>query len=511
MAVLNKYNIPFTEISVTKYPKKRKDMLSLSSRSSTPQVFFNTRHVGGADETLTLLEHWNTDKSRGRSPMERYKTEIEEQPDPFNPRFAIPDYAPVVTEPGPLRGDAEFSVLLPNGEMTSVLQTVETLKKILPTSSRVHKLTTYKNSFTARQAVTAIMGHYKICEDKAISFGRRLQDLLILNHVCEDHRFEDSVSDKYFFRLTCHATPKVLNSYRVWTEQTDPNSLRLMGRLADLLSDIESAMTDSVGKVDYKSAPAHSHFTALDEATCELQGVNLAAMDKTTLTAFGINLYNFMIKYAFMKVGIGKSDFDRLSCYSSVCFNVGGFVFSFQEWENGILRGNRKAPYSLGLPFGKKDPRHQFVIGKPDGRIHFALNSGATSCSSVNRFTAENLDEELSLVAISFCEGDENVMIDPKKREVHLSTIFNWYRVDFAPSKKELPKKLVEYLRGGKAQTLERMLDNGDSVKVSFISYDWSTNASNFVPFDSDALKADTRSVKSLLHKSTKESKSVLQ
>ena len=57
-------DMPFIDISLTKHPHKRQDMMALSDRVSTPQVFFNTRHVGGADETIALLEEWNADNKR---------------------------------------------------------------------------------------------------------------------------------------------------------------------------------------------------------------------------------------------------------------------------------------------------------------------------------------------------------------------------------------------------------------------------------------------------------------
>jgi hypothetical protein len=180
--------------------------------------------------------------------------------------------------------------------------------------------------------------------------------------------------------------------------------------------------------------------------------------------------------------------------------NVGGYIFSFQDWENGILRGNRRAPYALNLPFTKKDPRYQFVIQEPDCRIHFALNCGARSCPPLNEFSAENLEEELSIVSFSFCEDRENVLIDPKKHEIHVSKIFSWYRVDFADSNNQLPHKLVEYLRGVEKQSLERMLGDRKAIKVFWNNYDWSSKASEFVPFNADVLKANKRSlVKSFL------------
>jgi glutaredoxin len=281
-AILTHYSIPFTEISITKYPKKRQDMLALSNRLATPQIFFNTRHVGGADETVELLEQWNADKSRSSSPLERYKQEIEATADPYSARFDIPDYLPVVVEPSPLRGEAEFSMLLPNGKRASVLEVTETLKSILPLDSRMHSRTEYKNSFTGKQAVLAFMTHFEICVDQAVSYANRLQDSRVIHHVTKTHAFENS--DQHVYRLQYHHTPEVLNSYRVWTEQADPNSMRLINRLTKQLNTIEASMTDIKGQVDYKRADSSSLYPAFEEATCELQNVALAVLDKNTLT-----------------------------------------------------------------------------------------------------------------------------------------------------------------------------------------------------------------------------------
>lgn len=206
-----------------------------------------------------------------------------------------------------------------------------------------------------------------------------------------------------------------------------------------------------------------------------------------------------MIVYAFMKVGVPNNVSTRNSFFTEVKFNVGGFLFNFQDWENGVLRGNRKAPHGLGAPFSRNDPRRALIVTKPDPRIHFGLNCGAKSCPPVNNYTAESLDEELRIVAQAFCEHSSSVDIDAEKREITLSKIFSWYRVDFCDKTSDLPRALLPYLRGVKRQQLEKMLRKSDSsIKVSYGSYDWSTQAKAEVPFDATNLKANRRGVKTL-------------
>jgi len=58
--------IPYTEISVARFPRTLYDLLGLAHTTAVPQVFFNERCVGGVTETLRELRIWR-DNSRYRS------------------------------------------------------------------------------------------------------------------------------------------------------------------------------------------------------------------------------------------------------------------------------------------------------------------------------------------------------------------------------------------------------------------------------------------------------------
>jgi len=178
----------------------------------------------------------------------------------------------------------------------------------------------------------------------------------------------------------------------------------------------------------------------------------------------------------------------------SIQMNIGNELYSFSELENGILRANSKAPYSLSKPFANKgDHRIKLSLEKVDNRIHFALNCGAHSCPPVKKFTATDLQEELRIVALAFCEQDDNVRIvaTKEKSELCLNMIFKWYEKDFAASTKELPSAIVTYLRGQRKETLQKMIDSNTSITVKFHTYDWSAPVTNGKTLDVSALKAD--------------------
>ena len=163
--------------------------------------------------------------------------------------------------------------------------------------------------------------------------------------------------------------------------------------------------------MDYDSAAEDPKFAGFDEMTCELQRIDLAAMKSDVRLAFCINLYNLMIQHAFAKLGPPFSTFKRGHFFSNVSYNVGGLVYSLNSLEGGVLRGNRRQPYTWFRPFGSRDPRLATSLPRLDPRIHFALNCGAKSCPPVKKFTAEAVDQELTFVAQAFCEQEENIRV----------------------------------------------------------------------------------------------------
>ena len=77
-AALKERGIPYTEISLSTHPQRRSDVLVLSDRLSVPQVFFNEKHIGGADETIALLKQWDEEGSA----QKKFQEEVESKPDP---------------------------------------------------------------------------------------------------------------------------------------------------------------------------------------------------------------------------------------------------------------------------------------------------------------------------------------------------------------------------------------------------------------------------------------------
>jgi Protein of unknown function, DUF547 len=203
-----------------------------------------------------------------------------------------------------------------------------------------------------------------------------------------------------------------------------------------------------------------------------------------------MNLYNLMIQYAHIKAGVvpGNSAAASTTFFTTLKLNIGGHIYTLNEWENGFLRGNAKSLKSIVPPFSRKDPRCQFVVQNPDPRLHFGLNRGSRSSSVSYQFSAELLEEELTIAAANFCENIGNVKLDISRREIYLSEVFKWYRSDFADCEKKFLNMLAGYMKGLKKQALDRMIGdwNDSPISIFYLPCDWSclgcVNARTFDP-----------------------------
>lgn len=204
-----------------------------------------------------------------------------------------------------------------------------------------------------------------------------------------------------------------------------------------------------------------------------------------------------MIKYAIVKVGTipaSKKDASsiRTTFLNMLKFNIGGHYYSFTDWEHGILRGNMKSSGNIAAPFSKFDPRLQYAVTISDPRVLFCLltNQGPGSCPELGKYTAENLDEELTLTAECFCEKDCNFTLDVKKHELHLSKLFSTYRSEFIKDKQFLPHLISKYARGTKKKLLDAMIEDGKAIKVVDIPIDWRASfCSESCVFDMENIK----------------------
>ncbi|MEP6609986.1 MAG: DUF547 domain-containing protein [Burkholderiaceae bacterium] len=206
---------------------------------------------------------------------------------------------------------------------------------------------------------------------------------------------------------------------------------------------------DEAGRIDFV-ALTHDHVD-LDEVVAFIAAVDPVSQpqlfpDRSARLAFYINAYNALAMHGVVQAGVPESlgGLSKVGFFYFRAFGVGGKATSLYKLENDVIR----------------------PLGEP--RIHFALNCMVVGCPRLPRaaFTADGLDQQLDIAARLFMGERRNVSVDPVRREVGLSAIFDFYTKDFldhAPS-------LIAYANRYRAEAIPA------EFKLRFFDYDWTVN-----------------------------------
>jgi hypothetical protein len=339
-----------------------------------------------------------------------------------------------------------------------------------------YHLKVYKDSFIGKELVQWLMRAKRMSEEEAVRVGRELVSHHFIHHVTHEHNFEN---EYLFYRFLGEDCRKSLNSKM--THQCSPRpandiAWELRKKILHLYG--EHLSPDGLA-VDYIALGRSPLFEDFVQSTAELKRADVKSLKREEKLAFFINVYNALVIHAFVVHGPPTNTFKRLRFFNQTSYIIGGHVYSLNDMESGVLRANRKPVAALRRPFPANDPRLDVSLKEPEPRIHFALVCGARSCPPIKLYSPDNVNEELNIATEAFLEGDQCV-VDPNRREVTLSMILKWYKVDFGNNNEELLRWVVGHLpQGEKKNTLKRMVEGGaGQVKVKFMTYNWDLNSS---------------------------------
>ncbi|KAH9256237.1 hypothetical protein BASA81_005458 [Batrachochytrium salamandrivorans] len=243
-------------------------------------------------------------------------------------------------------------------------------------------------------------------------------------------------------------------------------------------------------RVRYSDMRDSIEFIRYVDLTHELQTASLRELSmETHRRAFFINLYNALVLHGICELGYPTTPAARSKFFTHTAYRVGpDLIFSLNDIEHGVLRGNRSGPagflpffrgfhYSSLPPFSAdEDERFRYSCLQLDCRVHFALNCGALSCPPIKLYTSEDLDSELDLCARAFCEDDSaGVRVDLAAKEVTLSMLFKWYAADFGDTEVARLITIAEFLPQHKRDDLRELLNQGHFT-VKYFAYDWTSN-----------------------------------
>ncbi|MFZ5971100.1 MAG: DUF547 domain-containing protein [Bacteroidota bacterium] len=167
------------------------------------------------------------------------------------------------------------------------------------------------------------------------------------------------------------------------------------------------------GSVAYQKIALN--FAEVENLYQQIGSMALDKVDRETRKAFYINAYNIIVIYWVAKHLPLKSPLDDSGFFDKVRHKVAGEALTLNALEIKKLLQDYK-----------------------DARIHFALACAARSCPPLASFayTAAGLDLQLTERTSLALNNKDWLRVDPAKKSVQLSKIFDWYKNDFTSSGK---------------------------------------------------------------------------
>ncbi len=168
--------------------------------------------------------------------------------------------------------------------------------------------------------------------------------------------------------------------------------------------------------------------------------------------AFWINAYNACAIRQVLDNSALAQPIDKADFFKEKKFNVAGQVLSLDQIENEIIRPQFK-----------------------EALIHFGVVCAARGCPPLlnTAYTADRVVEMLKSNLRSYLAGSAGMRVDRAAKTVHLSKIFEWYRVDFGDSDSKVIDFIAAYTD---AQTAAWLKQHRTSLKLAYLDYDWTMN-----------------------------------
>jgi len=221
----------------------------------------------------------------------------------------------------------------------------------------------------------------------------------------------------------------------------------------DILARRISTDANGLNRFDYAGAKAAGELAQITAYTDDLAAQNPDSMSAAEATAYWANLYNALTlkvvldNYPVSSIRKIKSGTFAPGPWKRDAIVVNGETLSLDNIEHDILRVDYASPY-----------------------IHYMVNCASVGCPNLmNRpWRAETLEVDQKAGAVAFINSPNGVTIKGDKLKV--SSIYNWFEVDFGGNKKSVLAHISKYAKGDLATAIE----NG--ARISGYDYDWSLN-----------------------------------
>lgn len=209
------------------------------------------------------------------------------------------------------------------------------------------------------------------------------------------------------------------------------------------------------GKVDYARWQKESA-EALDQWLDSVRSADFDSMDRESMIAYLLNLYNaLVIRQVLQKYPIDSIRPEVLGVpnwasflvfFKRPIYKLGDRSLSLDNIEHDILRDRYNEP-----------------------RIHFALVCAATSCPLLRAeaYTPNRVLDQLEADARRFIQNSTKVSYDAASNTLYCSKIFQWYEKDFVAQAGSITSYIQTYLPETTIPT---------NTSIAYLPYSWQLN-----------------------------------
>jgi hypothetical protein len=129
---------------------------------------------------------------------------------------------------------------------------------------------------------------------------------------------------------------------KIWTLPPRPTTIVLNEIVLRIYDMFQNSLSEDGKRLNMSTLSSSNEFREFSHATSELQKVDLTTLNSKEKLAFFINIYNMLVIHGHVIHGIPESGLQRYQFYNNTKYQIGGQLYSLNEIEHGILRGNIK-------------------------------------------------------------------------------------------------------------------------------------------------------------------------
>lgn len=239
-----------------------------------------------------------------------------------------------------------------------------------------------------------------------------------------------------------------------WDDYEETSSLEVdHSAWQELLTQyVDDQHPSGINRFDYEGVSGED-LNKLEEYLAYMQSVEPRQLNKAEQMAYWINLYNAAT------VNVVLDNIDDLTSIRQIRSSL----FSAGPWQLELLNVVQQSLSLDNIEHGILRPIWR------DKRIHYAVNCASLGCPNLLKtaYTAENTEQLLEQAAADFINNKRGV--DVSDGDLVLSSIYDWYAVDFGNSFEELIEHISEYAD-------EELAFRLSTFSGADYDYDWSLN-----------------------------------